>query len=68
MLGGEFAISSFVSVALAATIREALIASLEPSRSAEFKLTLALIIFVLGIVYFIVKWFEIKGGRKIQTA
>jgi uncharacterized membrane protein (DUF373 family) len=67
MLGGEFAISSFVSVALAATIREALIASLEPSRSVEFKLTLALIIFVLGFVFGIVKWFEIKGMKKAQS-
>jgi uncharacterized membrane protein (DUF373 family) len=64
MLGGEFAISSFVSVALAATIREALIASLEPTKSVEFKVTLALIIFVLGLVFGIVKWFEIKGMKK----
>jgi uncharacterized membrane protein (DUF373 family) len=64
MLGGEFAISSFVSVALAATIREALIASLEPSKPIEFKITIALIILVLGIVFAIVKWFEIKESRK----
>ncbi len=64
MLGGEFAISSFVSVALAATIREALIASLEHSKPVEFKLTLALIIFVLGLVFGIVKWFEIKGAKR----
>jgi uncharacterized membrane protein (DUF373 family) len=64
MLGGEFAISSFVSVALAATIREALIASLEPSKTVEFKVTLAMIILVLGLVYGIVKWFEIRGSKK----
>ncbi|NPB05337.1 MAG: hypothetical protein GXO08_03040 [Aquificae bacterium] len=64
MLGGEFAISSFVSVALAATIREALIATLEPTKPVEFKVTLALIILVLGIVFGIVKWFEIKGAKK----
>lgn len=64
MLGGEFAISSFVSVALAATIREALIASLEHGKPIEFKLALALIILVLGIVFGIVKWFEIKESRR----
>jgi len=64
MLGGEFAISSFVSVALAATIREALIASLQHGKPVEFKLSLALIILVLGIVYGIVKWFEIKGAKR----
>ncbi|RTZ59211.1 MAG: hypothetical protein DSZ31_04395 [Gammaproteobacteria bacterium] len=64
MLGGEFAISSFVSVALAATIREALIASLEHNKPVEFKLTLAVIILVLGIVFGIVKWFEIKESKK----
>jgi len=64
MLGGEFAISSFVSVALAATIREALIASLEHTKPVEFKLTLALIILVLGFVFGIVKWFEIKGSKR----
>jgi len=64
MLGGEFAISSFVSVALAATIREALIASLEPNKPVEFKLTIALIILVLGFVFGIVKWFEIREDRK----
>lgn len=64
MLGGEFAISSFVSVALAATIREALIASLEPNKPVEFKVTIALIILVLGLVFGIVKWFEIKESKK----
>jgi len=64
MLGGEFAISSFVSVALAATIREALIISLEHNKPVEFKLALAVIIFVLGVVFGIVKWFEIKGKTK----
>lgn len=64
MLGGEFAISSFVSVALAATIREALIASLEHGKPIEFKIALALIILVLGIVFGIVKWFEIKGAKR----
>ena len=69
MLGGEFAISSFVSVALAATIREALIASLEHGKPIEFKLALALIILVLGIVFGIVKWFEIKAAkRKVPLA
>ena len=64
MLGGDFAISSFVSVALAATIREALIASLQHGKPIEFKLALALIIFVLGVVFGIVKWFEIKSSKK----
>ena len=64
MLGGEFAISSFVSVALAATIREALIASLQHGKPIEFKLALALIILVLGMVFGIVKWFEIKEARR----
>ncbi|HIC09367.1 MAG TPA: hypothetical protein EYO62_04890 [Aquificales bacterium] len=64
MLGGEFAISSFVSVALAATIREALIASLEHGKPIEFKLALAVIILVLGTVFGIVKWFELKESRK----
>jgi len=64
MLGGEFAISSFVSVALAATIREALIASLEQEKTVEFKIALALIIFILGIVFGIVKWFEIKESKR----
>ena len=64
MLGGEFAISSFVSVALAATIREALIASLEHGKPIEFKIALALIILVLGIVFGVVKWFEIKGAKR----
>lgn len=69
MLGGEFAISSFVSVALAATIREALIASLEHGKPIEFKVALALIILVLGIVFGIVKWFEIKTAkRKVPIA
>jgi len=67
MLGGEFAISSFVSVALAATIREALIASLEHNKTIEVKVALALIILVLGIVFGIVKWFEIKGTKKISV-
>jgi uncharacterized membrane protein (DUF373 family) len=64
MLGGEFAISSFVSVALAATIREALIASLEHTKPVEFKLTLAVIILVLGLVFGIVKFFEIKESKR----
>lgn len=64
MLGGEFAISSFVSVALAATIREALIASLEHGKPIEFKLALAVIILVLGAVFAVVKWFELKESRK----
>ena len=64
MLGGEFAISSFVSVALAATIREALIASLEHGKPIEFKLALAVIILVLGTVFGIVKWFELKESRR----
>ena len=64
MLGGEFAISSFVSVALAATIREALIASLEHQKPIEFKLALAVIILVLGMVFGIVKWFELKESRR----
>jgi uncharacterized membrane protein (DUF373 family) len=67
MLGGEFAISSFVSVALAATIREALITSLEHNKPVEFKLALAVIILVLGIVFGIVKWFEIRGkSRRVK--
>lgn len=67
MLGGEFAISSFVSVALAATIREALISSLETHKPIEFKIALALIIFVLGLVFGLVKWFEIKESKKRIT-
>jgi len=64
MLGGEFAVSSFVSVALAATIREALIASLEHNKPLEFKLSLGFIILILGIVYGIVKWYEIKTKNR----
>jgi uncharacterized membrane protein (DUF373 family) len=67
MLGGEFAISSFVSVALAATIREALIASLQHGKPVEFKISLALIILVLGAVFGIVKWFEIKGAKRSRV-
>jgi uncharacterized membrane protein (DUF373 family) len=64
MLGGEFAVSSFVSVALAATIREALITSLQHNKPIEFKISLAVIILVLGFVYGIVKWFEVKSSKK----
>ncbi len=64
MLGGELAVSAFVSVALAATIREALVVSLEHSKPVEFKLGIGALIFILGVVYGIVKWFEIRGNRK----
>jgi len=64
MLGGELAVSAFVSVALAATIREALVVSLEHDKPIEFKLGIGLLILIQGIVYGIVKWFEIKKSRK----
>ena len=64
MLGGELAVSAFVSVALAATIREALVVSLEHSKPIEFKLGVGALIFILGIVFGIVKWFEVKGQKK----
>ncbi|MEO2083536.1 MAG: protoglobin domain-containing protein [Desulfurobacteriaceae bacterium] len=66
MLGGELAVSAFVSVALAATIREALVVSLEHNKPIEFKLGIGALILILGIVYGIVKWFEIKQkGKKL---
>jgi len=64
MLGGELAVSAFVSVALAATIREALVVSLEHDKPIEFKLGIGALILILGIVYGIVKWFEIKQKSK----
>jgi uncharacterized membrane protein (DUF373 family) len=64
MLGGELAVSAFVSVALAATIREALVASLEHTKPIEFKLGIGALIFILGVVYGIVKWFELKKEKK----
>jgi len=66
MLGGELAVSAFVSVALAATIREALVASLEHGKPIEFKLGIGVLILILGIVYGIVKWFEIKRKKKLS--
>ncbi|MEO2069283.1 MAG: protoglobin domain-containing protein [Desulfurobacteriaceae bacterium] len=64
MLGGELAVSAFVSVALAATIREALVASLEHTKPIEFKLGIGALILILGIVFGIVKWFELKKEKK----
>jgi len=66
MLGGELAVSAFVSVALAATIREALVVSLEHGKPIEFKLGIGVLILILGIVYGIVKWFEIKQKKKLS--
>lgn len=66
MLGGELAVSAFVSVALAATIREALVVSLEHGKPIEFKLGIGALILILGIVYGIVKWFEIKQKKKLS--
>ncbi len=66
MLGGELAVSAFVSVALAATIREALVVSLEHGKPIEFKLGIGALILILGIVYGIVKWFEIKQRKKLS--
>ncbi len=57
MLGGELAVSAFVSVALAATIREALVSSLEKGQNFESKIGIGILILVLGIVFGIVKWF-----------
>ncbi|WP_457568910.1 protoglobin domain-containing protein [Desulfurobacterium sp.] len=62
MMGGELAVSAFVSVALAATIREALVLSLEHTKPVSFKLGIGALILILGIVYGIVKWFEYKRG------
>jgi uncharacterized membrane protein (DUF373 family) len=64
MLSGELAVSAFVSVALAATIREALVASLEHDKPIEFKLGIGVLILILGVVYGIVKWFEMKRRKK----
>ncbi len=66
MLGGELAVSAFVSVALAATIREALVISLEHSKPIEFKLGIGALILILGVVYGIVKWFEVKQKKKLR--
>jgi len=66
MLGGELAVSAFVSVALAATIREALVVSLEHGKPIEFKLGIGALILILGIVYGIVKWFEIKQKKRLS--
>jgi len=66
MLGGELAVSAFVSVALAATIREALVVSLEHDKPIEFKLGIGALIFILGMVYGIVKWFEVKQKKKLR--
>ena len=66
MLGGELAVSAFVSVALAATIREALVVSLEHGKPIEFKLGIGALILILGIVYGIVKWFEIKQRKRLS--
>ncbi len=63
MMGGELAVSAFVSVALAATIREALVLSLEHEKPVEFKLGIGLLILILGVVYGIVKWFELKRRK-----
>ncbi len=60
MMGGELAVSAFVSVALAATIREALVMSLEHGQPVMMKLGIGILILILGIVYGIVKWFELK--------
>ncbi|WP_163328246.1 protoglobin domain-containing protein [Desulfurobacterium thermolithotrophum] len=64
MLGGELAVSAFVSVALAATIREALVVSLEHDKPIEFKLGIGALILILGIVFGIVKWFELKKQKR----
>ncbi len=64
MLGGELAVSAFVSVALAATIREALVVSLEHEKPIEFKLGIGALILILGIVFGIVKWFEMKRQKR----
>ncbi len=66
MLGGELAVSAFVSVALAATIREALVVSLEHGKPIKFKLGIGALIFILGVVYGIVKWFEIKQKKRLR--
>ncbi|MEO2082440.1 MAG: protoglobin domain-containing protein [Desulfurobacteriaceae bacterium] len=66
MLGGELAVSAFVSVALAATIREALVVSLEHNKPVEFKLGIGVLILILGVVYGIVKWFEVKQRKKLR--
>ncbi len=66
MLGGELAVSAFVSVALAATIREALVVSLEHNKPIEFKLGIGALILILGIVYGIVKWFEVNRKKKLR--
>ena len=66
MLGGELAVSAFVSVALAATIREALVVSLEHNKPIEFKLGIGVLILILGFVYGIVKWFEVKQRKKLR--
>ncbi len=66
MLGGELAVSAFVSVALAATIREALVVSLEHNKPIEFKLGIGVLILILGFVYGIVKWFEVKQKKKLR--
>ncbi|SNR81623.1 protoglobin domain-containing protein [Desulfurobacterium atlanticum] len=63
MMGGELAVSAFVSVALAATIREALVLSLQHDKPIDFKLGIGALIFILGIVYGIVKWYEYKRGE-----
>lgn len=65
MLSGELAVSAFVSVALAATIREALVSSLEQDKPIEYKLGIGVLILILGIVFGIVKWFEMKRERRI---
>ena len=64
MLGGELAVSAFVSVALAATIREALVVSLEHDKPIEFKLGIGALILILGIVFGIVKWFELNKQKR----
>ncbi|WP_457677749.1 protoglobin domain-containing protein [Thermovibrio sp.] len=66
MLGGELAVSAFVSVALAATIREALVVSLEHGKPIEFKLGIGVLILILGVVYGIVKWFEVKQKKRLR--
>jgi uncharacterized membrane protein (DUF373 family) len=66
MLGGELAVSAFVSVALAATIREALVVSLEHNKPIEFKLGIGALILILGFVYGIVKWFEVNKKKRLR--
>ncbi|MEW6655917.1 MAG: phosphate-starvation-inducible PsiE family protein [Aquificota bacterium] len=51
--GGTVSIKAFVGVALAAVIRKVLILSLSPERFMEL-ITLSLVLFSLGLVYWII--------------